>query len=105
MTNLLSLTSAQLKQAAELKDQITTLEAELSTLLGSAPAKATKKFSAATKAKMAKAQQARWAKIKGPKTTAEPAKKKFTMSAAGRARIAAAAKARWAKVKAAKTAL
>jgi len=57
-------------------------------------------FSAATKAKMAAAQKARWAKINGPK--AEPAKtKRRKMSAAARAKMAAAAKARWAKVKAA----
>ena len=57
-------------------------------------------FSAATKAKMAAAQRARWAKVKG--SDAAPAKvvtRKF--SAAARAKIGAAAKARWAKAKAA----
>ncbi len=61
-------------------------------------------FSAATKAKMRAAQQARWAKIKGaapaPAATAKKARRK--LSAAGRAAIVAAAKARWAKVNAAK---
>lgn len=61
-------------------------------------------FSAATKAKMRVAQQARWAKIRGKtvKTSATAPKKKRKLSAAGRAAIVAAAKARWAKVKAAK---
>ena len=60
-------------------------------------------FSAATKAKMAAAQKARWAKKKGgvESAVAPAPKKKRKMSAAGRAAIVAAAKARWAKVKAA----
>ena len=62
-------------------------------------------MSAAGKAKVAAAQKARWAKIKGAEpaiTAAKPAKKKFTMSAAAKAKISAAAKARWAKIKAEK---
>ncbi|KAF0181109.1 MAG: hypothetical protein FD161_415 [Limisphaerales bacterium] len=61
-------------------------------------------FSAATKAKMAAAQKARWAKRKGgtPAPAAAPKKAKRKLSAAGRAAIVAAAKARWAKVKAGK---
>lgn len=61
-------------------------------------------FSAATKAKMRVAQQARWAKIKGKagKTSATAPKKRRKLSAAGRAAIVASAKARWAKVNAAK---
>ena len=66
-------------------------------------------FSAATKAKMAAAQKARWAVRKGvtvaatPATSSAPApKEKRKMSAAGRANIRAAVKARWAKVAAAK---
>jgi len=105
-----------LRQAANLKEQIVALEKELSQLLGSTAssvaAKAPKKkggMSAAGKAKIAAAQKARWAKIKGAKpataaveaVAAKPAKKKFTMSAAAKAKISAAAKARWAKIKAA----
>ena len=112
MSNLLSLTSAQLKHAADIKDKISALEKELASILGSAstittPAPAPKKkrkMSAAARAKIAAAQKARWAKAKTP--VAKPAaksvvNKKSTMSAAGRAKISAAAKARWAKVKAA----
>ena len=58
-----------------------------------------KKMSAAGRRAIAKAQKARWAKVK---TAAKPAKKRKKMSAAGRARIAAFQKARWAKIKAAK---
>jgi hypothetical protein len=77
MSNLLTLSSAQLKRAAGLKDRIAALEKQLSALLGDS--------SAAPKA-------------------AKPAKRKNKISAAGIARIKAAQKARWAKVKAAKKA-
>ena len=67
-------------------------------------------FSAATKAKMAAAQKARWAVRKGnvavaatPATSSAPTpKKKRKMSAAGKANIRAAVKARWAKANALK---
>jgi len=106
---LSSLTSAQLKRAAELKEQLETLTAELDGLLGNGvvtllaePVKKGK-FSAAGLARLRAAQKARWAKIKGAKgtTEAKPEKKaRRKMSAAGRAKIAAGARARWAKVRA-----
>ena len=120
MSNLLSLTSAQLKQAADIKDKIEALNKELGSLLGASTktvkpaAKAKKGMSAAGRAKVAAAQRARWAKIhaaKGKNPTAKavvkaakPAKKKNKMSAATKAIISAKAKARWAKIKAAKKA-
>jgi hypothetical protein len=61
-----------------------------------------KKFSAAARRKMALAQQARWAQIKGESEPAsqpvavEPAKRKRKMSAAGRRAISEATKKRWA---------
>lgn len=62
-----------------------------------------KKFSAAARQKMALAQKARWAKIKGtspaPAAT-ETAKPKRTLSAAGRAAIIAATKKMWARKRA-----
>lgn len=101
MSSLLTFTSAQLRQAARLKDQITKLEKKLAVITGSAanqaPATKRKGMSAAGRARIAAAQKARWAKVK----KSSPPKKKSTMSAAGRARIAAAQKARWAKAKAA----
>ena len=115
MINLLSLTSTQLKHAADLKEKISALEQELASILGSEPSAETpkgktRKISAAGRARIAAAQQARWAKIKThvasvptpeddePKGGKKP-KRKF--SAAVRAKMAAAAKERWAKAKAA----
>jgi hypothetical protein len=77
MNNLLSLTSAQLKKAAAIKDEIAGLEKELAAILG-APASAYKK------------------------SAVKPAKKKHKMSAEGRASVSAAQKKRWAKIRAAK---
>jgi hypothetical protein len=57
-------------------------------------------FSAATRARMAAAQRARWAKAK-PAQAAKPARR---MSRAARKRIAAAQRARWTKVRAQKKA-
>jgi hypothetical protein len=64
-----------------------------------------KKFSAASRRKMAEAQKRRWAKIKGETETPEaaaPLKKKRKMSAAGRKAISEATKKRWAAVRAVK---
>ena len=121
MSNLLSLTSAQLIKAANIKDRIEALTKELNGLLGSsAPvvkaAKSAKKrgMSAAGRAAVSAAAKLRWAKINAAKAkpavkavvkavvAAKPAKKKFKMSAAAKAKISAAAKARWAKIKGAK---
>lgn len=77
MSNLLTLSSAQLKRAAGIKDRIAALEKQLDALLG--------------------------ASASAPKA-AKPAKRNNKISAAGIARIKAAQKARWAKVKAAKKA-
>ena len=113
--SLLNLTPAQLRKAANLKEQIEGLHKQLAALSGNgsgmpSPLKVAKPspkkkggMSAAGRASIVAAQKARWAKIKGTaKSAAKPAKKKFTMSAAAKAKISAAAKARWAKIKAAK---
>jgi hypothetical protein len=73
--NIESLSAAQLRKAATVKDQIATLESELSKLLGSSVSNGASKTAG---------------------------KKKRTVSAATRAKISRAAKARWAKVNAAK---
>lgn len=72
--SLSSLSTAQLRRAADLKDKIEALNKELASILGGA----------------------------APVVAAKAPKKKRSMSAAGRAKIAAAQKARWAKIKAAK---
>jgi hypothetical protein len=118
MNSIIHLTAAQLRKAANLKDQIASLGTQIVKLLplgGSgngmpSPLKtvkpARKKISATGIAKIRAAQKARWAKVKASKTekvsVAKVAPKKRTMSAAAKAKIAAAAKARWAKIKAAK---
>ena len=73
---------------------------------GAAPASATpapkRKISAAGRRRMAAAQQARWAKVRGqadlPSSPAasKPARKKRKLSAAGRKAISEATKKRWA---------
>ncbi len=103
-----SLTAAQLRKAADLKEKIAGLEKQLGQILGSATSSAAikspkkKGMSAAGRAKVAAAQKARWAKINAAKSkSAKPVKKaRKKMSAAAKAKISAAAKARWAKVKA-----
>ena len=118
MSSINQLSAAQLRKAANLKDQIASLEKQLVELLplgasGSGmptPLKtvkqARKKISTAGIAKIRAAQKARWAKVAALKTekvsVAKVAPKKRTMSAVAKAKIAAAAKARWAKIKAAK---
>jgi hypothetical protein len=105
---LVNLSSQQLRRAANIKDKIQSLEKKLITVLGSPTEPATpvaqkkkQKMSAASRAKIAAAQKARWAKVKGQKVKqSQPKKRK--MSAAARRKISLAAKARWAKVKAAK---
>jgi hypothetical protein len=101
---VIELTSNQLRQAANLKDQIAGLEKQLHALLGQSsashkPAAKKSTMSAAGKAKIAAAQRARWAKVKGQKAVATPTKSK--MSAATKAALSAKMKAYWAKRKAA----
>jgi hypothetical protein len=109
MNSITTLSPKALRKAADLQEKIQTLQEALSQLLAggvSAPAQPTEKpkkkwkFSAASRAKMRKAQKARWAKIRGTMASATPEQKpKRKMSAAGRAAISAAAKARWAKAR------
>jgi hypothetical protein len=61
-------------------------------------------ISAAGRQRIAAAQRARWAKIKGQKVVSISSRKGHTMSAAARKRIVAAQKARWAKWRAQKRA-
>jgi hypothetical protein len=105
---MINATPTQLRKAADIQERIQSLQEELGQLLGgevSTPAQTNEaprkyKFSAAARAKMRMAQQARWAKIKVTVPAAQPAKKtKRKFSAAGRAALSTAAKARWAKAK------
>jgi hypothetical protein len=110
--NLLDLTAKQLKRAASIRQQIDDLNKELAGLLGldSSTTAAPKKngaLSASGRRKIAAAQKARWAKLRGGKSTQSSARrsagrKKRTMSAAARARLSAKLKAHWAAKKAGK---
>ncbi|MGA2248508.1 MAG: hypothetical protein ABSH48_26380 [Verrucomicrobiota bacterium] len=117
--SILNLTSTQLRQAADLKEKIASLETQLAGIIfvGGKPhipsivpelANLPKRqMSPAHKAKIKAAQKLRWAKVNAakarPVAALKPEKKAGRkMSAAGRAAISAAAKARWAKVRAAK---
>jgi DNA-binding PucR family transcriptional regulator len=124
--SIINLTPAQLRNAADIQEQISKLQSELATIFGGTttsasavaqPVKPTKPakrtISAAHIAKIRAAQKLRWAKVhaakakpavkpvepaaKAVKTAIKPAKKKI--SAEGIARIKAAQKARWAKIK------
>jgi len=107
--DILNLTPAQLKHAADIKEQITALEEELKAIIGGgngapAPFRSRRNnVSAAGRARIAAAQRARWAKFRGgkPGKSAGAKTRTRTMSAAAKAKIAAAARARWAKAKAA----
>jgi len=109
MNSITNLSARQLRRAAEIKEKIQSLESELNRIFTSPEAtpvmeaKPKRKMSPAARAKIAAAQRARWAKLKGAKLAVGPTQKaKRRMSAAARSKISAAAKARWAKVKAAK---
>ena len=104
-----SLSSEKLRRAATIKRQIATLEKRLERVLGSpaqfsgpgagAPGRKRKvRISAAGRARIAAAQRARWAKVRGEAVARKPRRR---MSAAARKKMAAIAKARWAKAKAA----
>jgi len=109
MNNSLSeLSVKQLQKAIKIKAKIEALQVKLDDVLqagsGDIPipgSRGRRRMSASARAKIAAAQRARWAKVKGT-PGAKPANKGTRkMSAAGRAAIAAAARARWAKAKAA----
>lgn len=91
------------QRIAELKAMLPGASAETAAT-PETPTRKRKKFSAAARRKMAMAQKARWAKIRGESEPAklEPAKPKRRISKEGLARIVAATKKRWRLAKAAK---
>lgn len=105
--NATSVTLEQLKKAVSIKEQINSLQDQLSALLtgvsSDEPGAKRRGISAEARERIAAAQRVRWAKIKGQpaKTKSSSLPERRTMSAASKAKIAAAAKARWAKAKAA----
>ena len=117
MATFHELSTHQLRQALQLREQIESLQQKLSAILGgksSVPAEETKgkkdrpaskrTVSAEARAKIAAAQHARWAKVKDTaapaKATAKAAPKKAGgITKAGRAKLSAAMRARWAAKK------
>src|ERR1039458_3973297 len=93
-------------QIAELRAMLSGVPAGTAATPEAAASGKRKKFSAAARKRMAEAQRARWAAIKGkseqPETaTPKPPKAKRKMSAAGRKAIGDATRKRWALQKAA----
>jgi hypothetical protein len=88
-------------QIAELRAMLSGGSTPTAAMPEAAPGKR-KKFSAAARRKMALAQKARWAAIKGTSpATPKPAKPKRRISPEGMKRIIAATKKRWAAKRAA----
>jgi hypothetical protein len=95
MSNLVSVLKQLERERNRLASQVERLTNAISALKGTSnygPRKG--RMSAAGRARIAAAQRARWAKIKG-KVVSITARKR-TMSASARRKIAAAQKARWA---------
>src|SRR6266704_3222408 len=91
-----------LEDAISIRRQIDNLERRLSSILrGDTPPTTTMRpagrryFSPTTRAKLAAAARARWARIRGP-APATPAKKKGQLTPAGRRKLSQLMKARWA---------
>src|SRR6266700_7102153 len=90
-----------LQEAISIRRQIDTLEKRLSSILGGSaprptgPTAAGRYFSPATRAKLAAAAKARWAKMRGT-GGATPSKRKGQLTPAGRRKLSQLMKARWA---------
>jgi hypothetical protein len=90
-----------LEEAISIRRQIDTLERRLSSILGGRALPTTTRpagaryFSPTTRAKLAAAAKARWARLRGP-APATPAKKKGQLTPAGRRKLSQLMKARWA---------
>jgi len=90
-----------LEDAISIRRQIDNLERRLSSILGRGTPPTTTRpaggryFSPSTRAKLAAAAKARWARLRGPAPTT-PAKKKGQLTPAGRRKLSELMKARWA---------
>jgi hypothetical protein len=92
-----------LEEAISIRRQIDSLERRLSSILGgrALPTTTTTRpagaryFSPSTRAELAAASKARWARLRGPAPTT-PAKKKGQLTPAGRRKLSQLMKARWA---------
>lgn len=96
MTNLGSVLNQLERERKRLAVQLESLTNAISALRGDSDTHAGRTISAAGRARIAAAQRARWAKVKGAKGVSS-ARRKRTLSVAAIARIRAAQKERWAK--------
>jgi hypothetical protein len=103
MANLSGIMQQLKKERDRVERELSGLNAALAAFVNvyAGTTKPRRKVSAKSRAKMAAAQKARWAKSAANHQT-EIVKPKRTMSAAARKKIAAFQRARWAKVKAGK---
>jgi hypothetical protein len=90
--NLQNISTEQLRRAVQIKEEIESLESQLSALLGgngvSERGAGRRRMSAAGRARIAAAARARWAKVRAGNAGTGVKGKRRTMSAAARARIA-----------------
>jgi len=108
-TLMQSVISELQKERKRLEDELHRVAAALAAfgnvyLHGSRPTRKNRTISAAGRKRIAAAQRARWAKIKGQKVVSIGSRKGRTMTRAARKRIVAAQKARWEKWRAQKKA-
>jgi hypothetical protein len=101
-TLMQSVISELQKERKRLEDELHRVAAALTAfgnvyMHGSRTIRKTRTISAAGRKRIAAAQRARWAKIKGQNVVSISSRNGRTMSPAARKRIAAAQKARWAK--------
>ena len=90
-----------LQEAISIRRQIENLEKRLSSILAGAPAKPTaptggRYFAPETRAKLAAAARARWARQRAATTAAPTRKRKGQLTPAGRRKLSQLMKARWA---------
>ncbi len=103
LANLPGILKQLKKERAQVERQLWGLDAAIrafaSVYSGGKPISKRREISAKGRARIAAAQRARWAKVKGQHKVVSIAKPKRTMSASARRKIAPAQRARWAKVR------
>jgi len=97
MSNLVSVLKELEQERTRLLSQLERLNKAVSALSVKGVSRSGRTISAAGRARIAAAQRARWAKVKGRKVVPITANNKRKLSGAALARIRAAQKARWAK--------
>jgi len=97
MANFTSVLKYLEQERNRLGAQLERLNHALSVLIETSNHRTRRTISAAGRARIAAAQRARWARVKGQKVVSIAARKGRTMLPAARRRIVAAQKARWAK--------